>query len=40
MIGSAVKRLAELNTDQEYAYSADELAGMIRNAMAEEAAAN
>jgi NAD(P)-dependent dehydrogenase (short-subunit alcohol dehydrogenase family) len=40
VIGSAIKRLAELNTDQEYAYSADELAVMIRKAMSEEAAAN
>ena len=36
VIGSAVKRLAELNTDQEYAYTADELAVMIRAAMSEE----
>ena len=40
VIGSAIKRLAELTTDQEYAYSADELAVMIRKAMSDEAAAN
>ena len=33
VIGSAVTRLAELNTDQEFAYTADELAAMLKEIM-------
>jgi len=38
--GSMVTRLAEANTDQEYAYSADELAVMLKNAMSQAGSAD